>query len=146
MFCKNCGKELIGTPEYCLNCGAKPLAAHSFCQNCGAAITPATEICVKCGAKVGEVVGETKGGKSKTTSVLLAVFLSFWTWLYTYRKDAWKFWVSLVLAIFTGILAVVTSGVSLVFSWIFNLGVLGVWIWAIVDTAVKKDEWYRSYS
>ena len=23
MFCKNCGKELTGTPEYCPNCGAK---------------------------------------------------------------------------------------------------------------------------
>ena len=143
MFCKNCGKELIGTPEYCLNCGAKPLDAHNFCQNCGAAITPATEICVKCGAKVGGVAAETKGGKSKTTSVLLAVFLSFWTWLYTYRKDAWKFWVGLALAIFTAILTAITFGVSLVFSWIFGLG---VWIWAIVDTAVKKDEWYGSYS
>jgi len=143
MFCRNCGKELIGTPEYCLNCGAKPLAAHSFCQNCGAAITPATEICVKCGAKVGEVVAETKGGKSKATSVLLAVFLSFWTWLYTYKKDAWKFWVGLGLAILSGILAVVTLGISLIFTWIFTFG---VWVWAIVDTAVKKDEWYRSYS
>jgi len=143
MFCRNCGKELIGTPGYCLNCGAKPLAAHSFCQNCGAAITPATEICVKCGAKVGEVVAETKGGKSKTTSVLLAVFLSFWTWLYTYKKDAWKFWAGLGLGILSGILAVVTLGVSLIFTWIFTLG---VWVWSIVDTALKKDEWYRSYS
>jgi hypothetical protein len=23
MFCRNCGKELIGTPEICPNCGAK---------------------------------------------------------------------------------------------------------------------------
>ena len=143
MFCKNCGKELIGTPEYCLNCGAKPLAAHSFCQNCGAAITPAAEICVKCGAKVGGVVAETKGGKSKTTSVLLAIFLGPWTWVYTYKKDAWKFWVGLAVAILSGILAVVTWGISLGFSWIFGLG---VWVWAIADTASKKDEWYRSYT
>ena len=23
MFCRNCGKELIGTPEICPNCGAR---------------------------------------------------------------------------------------------------------------------------
>jgi hypothetical protein len=118
VFCRNCGKELIGTAEYCPYCGAKPLAPHSFYP-------------------------ETKGGKSKATSVLLAVFLSFWTWLYTYKKDAWKFWVGLALAIFDIILAVVTFGVSFVFTWIFTFG---VWIWAIVDTALKKDEWYSSYS
>jgi hypothetical protein len=143
MFCRNCGKELSGTPEYCLSCGARPLTAHSFCQNCGAATTPATEICVKCGARVRAIVAETQGGKSKTTSVLLAVFLTFWTWLYTYRRDAWKFWVGLVLAILTVIFAVASFGLSLSFSWIFGLG---VWIWAIADTASKKDEWYRSYS
>jgi hypothetical protein len=28
--------------------------------------------------------------KSKTVAILLAVFLGPWTWLYTYRRDAWK--------------------------------------------------------
>jgi len=115
MFCKNCGRELVGAPSYCPHCGAK----------------------------VQENVVETGGGKSKTASILLAVFLAFWTWLYTYRRDAWKFWVGLGLAIFSIILAIATAGFSLVFSWVFGLG---VWVWAIMDTATKKDEWYRSYS
>jgi len=51
MFCRNCGKELIGTPEICPNCGAKPMSGTSFCPNCGAAITPLTEICPKCGVR-----------------------------------------------------------------------------------------------
>jgi len=115
MYCRNCGRELTGTPDYCPHCGAK----------------------------VHENVTETRGGKSKTASILLAVFLAFWTWLYTYRKDAWKFWVGLAVAIVTAILTAVTLGMSLPFSWIFGLG---VWIWAIADTASKKDEWYRSCS
>ena len=30
--------------------------------------------------------------KDKTVAVLLAVFLGLWTWVYTCKKDAWKFW------------------------------------------------------
>src|SRR4051794_31413280 len=38
-------------------------------------------------------------GKSKTTAVLLAVFLSFWTWCYTYKTNTAKFWTGLALCI-----------------------------------------------
>jgi len=143
MFCRNCGKELIGTPEFCPNCGARPLAGTSFCQNCGAAVTAATEICMKCGARMAGTRATVKeGGKSKTASVLLAVFLSFWTWLYTYKKDGWKFWTALGVSVGNFILVFATSGLWGVISWIFSLG---IWIWAIVDVAVKKSEWYQYY-
>ncbi len=52
MFCRNCGKELTGSPEFCMNCGAKPVTGTSFCPGCGAPTTPMTEICTKCGARV----------------------------------------------------------------------------------------------
>ena len=55
MFCRNCGKELIGSPEICPNCGAKPMSGNSFCPSCGAAITPLTEICPKCGMRPSKV-------------------------------------------------------------------------------------------
>lgn len=51
MFCRNCGKELIGSPEICPNCGARPMRGNSFCSNCGASTTPLTEICPKCGVQ-----------------------------------------------------------------------------------------------
>jgi hypothetical protein len=63
--------------------------------------------------------------KSKTTSVLLAVFLAFWTWLYTYKTDAWKFWLNLGLSI-------VTVGIWLIVAW----------IWAIIDVSVRSNDWY----
>jgi len=64
MFCRNCGKELIGSPEICTNCGARPMSGTSFCPNCSAPTTELTEICPKCGAGVagkGKVV-EKAGG------------------------------------------------------------------------------------
>jgi Protein of unknown function (DUF2510) len=66
--------------------------------------------------------------KSKTTAVLLAVFLGFWTWLYTYKTDAWKFWLNLGLGI-------VTIGIF----W------LASWVWAIIDTSVRSDTWYQQF-
>ena len=59
MFCRNCGKELTGTPEICLGCGARPLVGSSFCSACGAETNPLAEICIKCGVRLGkaEVVG-----------------------------------------------------------------------------------------
>ena len=82
-------------------------------------------------------------GKSKTAAVLLAVFLSFWTWLYTYKKDAWKFWVGLVVAITGAILfAYPEIGMVSVLVPVLNAG---IWIWSMVDAVSKKDEWYRSY-
>jgi len=56
MFCRNCGKELIGSPEFCPGCGARPIRGTSFCSNCGAPTTPLTEICPKCGVRV--VIGQ----------------------------------------------------------------------------------------
>ena len=56
MFCRNCGKELIGTPEICIGCGAKPLVGSSFCQACGAETNPLAEICLKCGARLAKAV------------------------------------------------------------------------------------------
>ena len=60
MFCRNCGKELIGSPETCPNCGARPVTGNSFCSNCGAPTTPLTEMCPKCGA---QVAGKAKAGR-----------------------------------------------------------------------------------
>ncbi|MFW6117981.1 MAG: hypothetical protein ACOC6R_00625 [Chloroflexota bacterium] len=60
MFCRNCGRELIGAPEFCMNCGAKPMAGTSFCPDCGAQTTPLTKVCTNCGAQVSKTMkGET---------------------------------------------------------------------------------------
>jgi len=56
MFCRNCGKELTGTPEFCMHCGARPMAGTSFCPECGAQTTPLTKVCTNCGAQVAKAI------------------------------------------------------------------------------------------
>ena len=74
--------------------------------------------------------------KSKAVAVTLAVVLAFWTWLYTYRADAGKFWAGLIL---TG------AGIGLLFAWVGLPILLAVWVWAVFDTASKDRSWYTSF-
>ncbi len=114
-----------------------------FCQSCGSVIKKEADICIHCGVRVRR--GSPSGGggsKSKVASILLAVFLSYWTWLYTYREDAVKFWVSLGLSIGFFIFGLLTLGIG----WLIGFFVwTGIWIWAIVDTATKNEDWYATY-
>ena len=104
-------------------------ADEIYCPSCGAIIKKEAVICVKCGVPLhgNSMVGQTQS-KDKTVAVLLAVFLGFWTWLYTYNKDSWKFWLNLALTIVT-----------------FGIYGFAAWIWAIIDVASKPDEHYRNY-
>lgn len=65
--------------------------------------------------------------KTKTTAVILAVIFGLFSWLYTYQQNAWKFWLNLLLTIFT-----------------FGLWALVAYPWAIIDNASKTDEWYAA--
>ena len=65
---------------------------------------------------------------SKTTAVVLAVLFGTWTWLYTYERDKTKFWVNIALTVVT-----------------FTIWSVVAWIWAIIDTTSKSDEYYRYF-
>lgn len=69
-------------------------------------------------------------------AILLAVFLTFWTWLYTYKKNATKFWVGLGVAVIGALTAVLIIG---------DFILLGLWVWAIVDVATKPAEYYQRF-
>jgi hypothetical protein len=100
--------------------------------------------------------------KNKTGSILLAIFAGFWTWLYTYRKDGWKFWLSLSLTMagmtvmaFTTVIMLTSSDALNILTdpitawlaaWVIAYAItIGLWIWGIVDTATKKADWYDNY-
>ena len=108
MFCRNCGKELTGTPEICLGCGAKPLAGTSFCNGCGAPTTPLTELCVKCGIRLARADEINISPKSRMAVTLLAWFLGGF--------GVHRFYLG---KIGTGILMIITFG--------------GLGIWALID-------------
>jgi hypothetical protein len=102
-----------------------------YCSSCGRAIKRQAVICVHCGVPVqgGALTLGAARPKSKTAAVLLAVFLTFWTWCYTYKRDAGKFWLNLVLS-------VVTLGI-----WAITVA----WVWAIIDAAIKPTEYYEQF-
>ncbi len=102
--------------------------------------------------------------KSKTVAVVLAVFLGFWAWLYTYKNNSLKFWIT--LGVF-GLVFIITSayscsiitdsmnyggygtnyfGGSFIGFIIFtNIISFGVWVWSVVDNAIKPESFYRDY-
>ena len=101
-----------------------------FCRGCGTPVHPQATICVNCGVATGFGLPQsgTANPKSKTTAVVLAALFGLFGWIYTHQKDAWKFWLNLVLAL-------VTLGI-----W-----ALVAWVWAIIDMAVRPTEWYENF-
>ena len=123
MFCKNCGKEVDANAEFCGNCGTRVSeAASQPAVNPAPAAPPATA-----------------GGKKKSVALVLAILLSFFTWLYTFKRDSKKFFIGLGAWILVIILGFVGVGIFL------GILMVAIWIWGIVDVTRKNDEWYRSY-
>ncbi len=116
MFCRNCGKELIGTPEICMNCGARPLVGSSFCHACGAETNPLAEICIKCGvrlAKAGAAAGDVSP-KSRIAATLLSIL------------PAWFFSVFGIHRFYLGKIGSAVAMLSLTI-----LGWITIWIWGL---------------
>ena len=162
MYCRNCGRKLLPGADICDVCGIKPPLGQHYCNSCGVGVLPQAEKCIICGA----VFGKPPRPKAKTIAVLLAVFLGYWTWVYTYRKNAWKFWVGLA----AGLPSFVIFNIGLIphnsveydangnyLGWgglhfsnyvLFPalLVFLAVWIWAVIDVCLKKQNWYLTYN
>ena len=71
---------------------------------------------------------QTYGMKRKDTAVILSFLFAHFTWLYTYREDAWKFWLNLLAVLGTG-----------------GLWLLIAWPWALFDASGKEESWYDNY-
>jgi hypothetical protein len=69
----------------------------------------------------------------------MAIFLSFWSFLYTYRASPWKFWLGFGIVVLSWVIAAVLeapySGRSPFSALLVLIVPLGVWIWSIVDRA-----------
>jgi len=125
MFCRNCGKELTGTPEICLGCGARPLAGNSFCHACGAQTNPLAEICIKCGARLAKAEAVDVSPKSRLATTLLAWFLGGF--------GAHRFYLG---KIGTAVVMLILGIVGWSTIWIWGLGLIflaAVGIWSFID-------------
>jgi uncharacterized membrane protein len=143
--------------------------AQRFCSACGNAIIESAVICPACGSPTPKFQNSRRGSaqKSKTTAVLLAVFLGAWSFLYLYKKDALKFWISICLLVpfwFFTTFFLSTLGVSVgadgrVSDWVIwvanNLIIfftlwcfilVGTWFWAIVVQATRSHSTFEDPS
>ena len=82
--------------------------------------------------------------KSKTVGIVLAVFFSFFSWLYTYGKSKAKFWSSIVLFIIPYFVARAFD-IAILTPILYIAVPLIIWIWAIADNASKPYEFFAKY-
>jgi ribosomal protein L40E len=92
--------------------------------------------------------------KSKPAAVILSIFFSFWSWLYTYKINFKKFWVTFSI-IFGGliiiIILIVQGGATLfvrygTWIWFFWLLCSGpIWLWALLDNSFKSASFFINY-
>ncbi len=135
MFCRNCGKELTGTPEICVGCGARPSAGNSFCSACGAETNPLAEICIKCGVRLVKAGAVDISPKSRLVTTLLVVL--FVGTLGAHRFYLGKIGTAVAMLLLT-IVGYILMGVGVAtYLWgitVFGyLSIIAVGIWAFVD-------------
>ncbi len=102
-------------------------APSSWCRGCGAGLYAGWTACTHCGRPLG-------ARRDKRVAVALAVFLAFWTWLYTYDRDRGQFWAGLAIDV---------AGAALVWTGVGWAALVGVWIWSIAAAASRPaaDYW-----
>jgi uncharacterized membrane protein YvbJ len=137
----------------------KSLKHDKFCPACGNGLIVTAVVCPKCGSPVAGVA--TKGSREKSIAVIMAVFLSSWAYLYTYKYDAKKFWISTIAGTAPLIISVIAftvyeisydedvyipaEAIGELFSVVWFFAALAIWITAIVVTATRDDSQYKNY-
>ena len=137
----------------------KSSKSDKFCPACGNGLIVTAVICPKCGSPVAGVA--TKGSREKSIAVIMAVFLSSWAYLYTYKYDAKKFWISTIAGTAPLIISVIAftvyeisydedvyipaEAIGTLFSVVWFFAALAIWITAIVVTATRDDSQYKNY-
>lgn len=125
-----------------------------YCWHCGQKHVAIAKICVHCGCEsrcLDNQFQEPGQKKNKATAVVLAVFLSWWTWLYTSRHDMPKFLTSLFVTMFVTMPMIAMfvlcfdspnawlSGVAILVCGVINSS---LWIWAVLGTSTRSKSWY----
>lgn len=136
-----------------------------YCGSCGAGLVASAVVCPSCGSA--QAGFSTTSNKSKTVAVLLAVFLTGWSWLYTYQRNSKKFFIFLGCFVLEIILYAVAfssvahltytcnanntncsfhntggAGGAAIVAWLIAFG---MWVWAIVDNSTKSQQWYANF-
>ena len=117
-----------------------------YCPECGKVIKRKSVICLHCGIQINELeVKKVIIGKSKIVAIVLAILFSFFSWLYTYKKNINKFLIS-ILANLTLLNLVGYFKIEAIntLTWLIIL-LFVIWIWAIIDNARRPNSFYENY-
>jgi len=125
-----------------------------YCKDCGKEINENSVFCNHCGKKLnGTVKKETnanklpKSGKTKVSAIVLVVLFGFFGWLYTYRVNKNKFWISVAVTFFIYVIYFTMSDlvIGIIILPIAYLCSFGIWLWALLDNAIKPNSFYDNY-
>ena len=129
--------------KFCFACGKGLIRSAVVCPGCG---TPAVVSIDEPRRASGPAVAQRRqspSSRSKTTAVLLAIFLSYFTYLYTYEDHASKFWLHFAMHLtFTAALLAQWP------LWVLVIGLLYVvivWISSIFEAAIAPTEFYKRH-
>jgi|694.fasta_scaffold51111_7 hypothetical protein len=138
-------------------------SGNKFCSACGNALLETAVVCPKCGSPTPQYRPQvTSQAKSKTTAVVLAVFLGPWSWLYTYALNSYKFWLTMsvqtlafiyFISVFIGMQIKLSAGTAVsddaravvAASLFFGLLNSAFWLWALLENAIKSQDFYANY-
>lgn len=161
--------------NFCASCGNGLVAGSGFCSSCGAPVAAVSAQPVAPMQQSVQYAPAMAKTKTKTAAVLLAVFLNCWTWLYTFKRDKVKFFIGLGLGFISSVISTVSyltnvgvqqQSFSCYYSALVNytdssfceiyktdytgayigsaIG-FGIWLWAVIDTARKKQDYFTNY-
>ena len=135
-------------------------SANNFCSACGNSLLNTAVVCPKCGSPTPAYKPSSiRSGKSKANAVVFAVFLGPWSWLYTYKLNGYKFWISLGVSwlLFWTYFILYTRDVQnsdyyvefQPLTTVLRLAWLSVlflsWLWALLENALKPREYFENY-
>lgn len=116
-----------------------------YCPECGKTIKRNAVICSYCGIQVKALVVEhIKDDKiitnlrSRKVALWLVLFFGIFSWLYTWKKDWWKF----LICIFSGPI------ISFIFIRNETIAVIiyiAMYLWSAVDVTIRDEKFYKNY-
>ncbi|HOV12869.1 MAG TPA: zinc ribbon domain-containing protein [Spirochaetota bacterium] len=147
MFCSKCGQKNEDSAKFCVSCGNSIGSSEKRCDDCGTILKSIENYCSKCGKKYSGSYNDSNlkvSSKSKTTAVMLAIFFSFFSYLYTYRKNYVKFLI--LFSVLTGfVISSITNSQSEDAAILSLVVGLGLWVFSIIDNAVRSTRFYDYY-
>lgn len=98
------------------------------------------------------------GRKQKIIAVTLGLIFGFFAWIYTYRRDAWKYWICFIIY-FTALalgtwyprtLAIPVAGLNSIrgpLTWhsMYTFTFYVSWLWPVILAMIRPIEFYRNY-